>query len=67
MAYWKTIKALSTALEVYSISIIWRTRELTEAKRTASSSDKFFLCGSTDNEAAIFPVRFRGEDKCACA
>jgi len=40
---------------------------MTEVKKTAPSSDKCFICSNTDKEAALFPIRFRGEDKWVCA
>jgi hypothetical protein len=42
-------------------------KNMTEVKKTASGSDKCFICGNTDKEAAFFPVRVRGEDKWVCA
>ncbi len=40
---------------------------MTEAERASSSSDKCFICGKTDTEAPIFPIKYKGENKWVCA
>lgn len=40
---------------------------MTKAERTASTSEKCYVCGKTDNEAPIFRVKFRGKEKWVCA
>ncbi len=40
---------------------------MTDIKKVVSVSEKCYVCGNTDEEAALFPVRHKGEDKWVCA
>jgi hypothetical protein len=40
---------------------------MAETKKGVSVSEKCYICGRTDEEAPIFPIKFRGEDKWVCA
>ncbi len=44
-----------------------KRKEIVEAERTVSTSEKCYVCGRTDNEAPIFRVKFRGENRWVCA